>query len=535
MNVHGAKGSIKNRIYQFWLIRIWRKKQKKRKEEALLRKRRLIETRKKIIEEVVGQRETKRWKLSKTPIALGKKEGIVVKLFPVGKRPDKVVEVVEEKPKVGIGVGQELDKKLEKLEKETTKVVSQVGIEIKKEVEPEKLEAKKKKLEQELYKIEILQKEYQQVKRKNPKLSNIALIKEGKIKQMVVGVQTLESAEQMCKKELSRVETALQSIRKVEKKEVQEILKETKKRDPEKLQEGTKIENSSMKQKPVDSNLKRSVVMGAVAGGTLIVFPVLFQKSMQKKSQMEEKRNSNSQLKTLNQPVQNEKSIESKNEKSSNQKKSNERKSLKLKIYRSRLEASKEAEILIKAELERQKNYLHRMNEKIEQVDISKKVEYRFQGLHHLLGQVLTFTLGVLTIPFSKHRIFGTALGLTLIGNSIRGMRNSLRLKEEQRVYIEWKDFTQHIYNEQLALKQLNTMVVTSLQEIKELKEDVEMEFYGKIPFDEYDKMKTKLEAIELKLLEKQKQIIAVEEQLQKVEEKNKVKVKKMQEIKRQP
>ena len=85
-----------------------------------------------------------------------------------------------------------------------------------------------------------------------------------------------------------------------------------------------------------------------------------------------------------------------------------------------------------------------------------------------------------------------------------------------------------------MALKQLNNMVVDSLSQVKGLKEDIEREFYGKVSFQEYDEMKTKLEAMELKLLEKQKQIEEMEKQIEKAEEKNKVKVKQMEEIKRQ-
>lgn len=543
MDVHGAKGSVKNRVYQFLLIRLWKDRRKKRKQQALLKKKNLEEMRKKVIEEVVGRRNTQIWKLSKPPQVFNKKEGVIVTLFPLGKKPDKVIEVVEEKPKVGIGKDTELEKKLKTLEKETTKVVSQVDVEVKKkELEPEKLETKREKLEQDLYKIEILQKEYQQVKKGNPNLSHIALTKNENIKKMAVNVQTLEQAEMVCKEELARVEMALKSVEQIEKKDSKQEEKpsfkeETKKNNLEKPLETVKIEKSTIQQKPVDSNVKRGIIMGGIAGGTLIVFPALLQRSIEQKHKKEENNISKSNVGTeSNKEFAHKKAIGNQNERLNIKKETNEakEKNSKLKLYRSKLEASKDAEILIKAELERQKNYLRRMNEKIDQVDISRRIEYRFRGLHHLLGQVLTFTLGIFTIPFSRHRIFGTALGLTLIGNSIRGMRNSLKVSKEQTVYIEWKDFTKQIYNERLALKQLDTMVVTSLKEIKELKKDVETEFYGKVSFEEYEKMKSKLEVMELKLLEKQKQIIEVEEQLQKTEEKNKVKIKEMKEIRRQ-
>ena len=70
----GAKGSVKNRIYQFWLIRMWRKRRKKKKEEQLFRRKQLEEKQKRVIEEVIGVRDTRKWKLSPVPTALCKKE-----------------------------------------------------------------------------------------------------------------------------------------------------------------------------------------------------------------------------------------------------------------------------------------------------------------------------------------------------------------------------------------------------------------------------------------------------------------------------
>lgn len=532
----GAKGSVKNRIYQFWLIRMWRERRKKRKEEQLLRRRRLMELQKKVIEEVIGVRDTRTWKLSKPPIALQKKEGVVVTIFPIGKKPDKVIKVVEEKPKVGIGEDFELEKKLAKIETETTIVVAKVKQDMRPSA-PEDLEKKKKKLEQDLHQIEKLQIEYQTVTKKNPKLLNITLIKNTKNKVTVKdSVRTLEKAEIICKQELERVEKALKSSVTLDitgKKDNKQDWSENQNNHSNETTKSTNIKSNSKNRTSFDT-IKTGAVVATVAGGTLIAFPALLQRSFQNKKEKKkpiEKGDSNKKAAIKNNSV---KTRELENEQlftTKENKKASEENNPKLKLYRSKLESSKEAEIIIKAELERQKNYLKRLNEKIGKVDVSKRVEYRFKGIHRLLEHVLTFALGVFTIPFSRHRIFGTALGLTLIGNSIRGIRNSLKPTKEEQVYIEWKDFTKVIYSEQIALKQLDNMVVDSLSQIKGLKEDIEREFYGKISFQEYDEMKTKLEAMELKLIEKQKQIEEMEEQLEKAEEKNKVKVKQMKEM----
>ncbi len=536
----GAKGSVKNRVYQFWLIRIWREKRKKRKEAQLLKRKQLLESQKKVIEEVVGVRDRRRWKLSKAPAILQKKEGIVVQLSPVGKKPDRVIEIIEEKPKVGIGEEVQLEKKLAQIETETTVVVAKAKQDMK-PTAPEDLEKKKKKLEQDLHRIEMLQIEYQTIAKKVPKRLNTTLVRDiNKKRTLQDNVKILEETEIICKQELERVEKALKNSTVLNMKENTKSKNENpspldnqKNRSRERIETPTK-ELPSTNQ----ISLKTSAIVATAAGGTLIAFPALFQKSLQsnRKDKSDKKKNNGE---TVNRNISTGKKIDignkvpaTKTENENN--KLEEKKSPKLKLYRSKLELSKEAEIIIKAELERQKNYLKRLNEKIGKVDVTRRIEYHFKGIHRLLEHVLTFALGIFTIPFSKKRIFGTALGLTLIGNSIRGIRNSLKPTKEAHVYIEWKDFAKAIYGEQMVLKQLNNMVIDSLTQVKGLKEDIEREFYGKVSFQEYDEMRTKLEAMELKLLEKQKQIEEMEKQLEKAEEKNKVKVKQMEEMKRQ-
>lgn len=531
----GAKGSVKNRVYQFWLIRIWREKRKKRKEAQLLKRKQLIESQKKVIEEVVGVRDRRQWKLSKAPAILRKKEGIVVQLSPVGKKPNRVIEIIEEKPKVGIGEEVQLEKKLAQIETETTVVVAKAKQDMK-PTAPEDLEKKKKKLEQDLHRIEMLQIEYQTIAKKDPKRLNTTLVRDINKKRTIQdNVRVLEETEIICKQELERVEKALKNSAVLNTKE--NIKSKNENPSPLENQKNHSHERIETPTKELPStnqaSLKTGVVVATVAGGTLIAFPALLQRSLQSKETNKSYKVKNNG-ETVNRNISTGKKADIGNKAPATKKenkKLEEEKNSKLKLYRSKLELSKEAEIIIKAELERQKNYLKRLNEKIGKVDVTRRIEYHFRGIHRLLEHVLTFALGIFTIPFSKKRIFGTALGLTLIGNSIRGIRNSLKPAKETHVYIEWKDFAKAIYSEQMALKQLNNMVVDSLSQVKGLKEDIEREFYGKVSFQEYDEMRTKLEAMELKLLEKQKQIEEMEKQLEKAEEKNKVKVKQMERI----
>ena len=80
MHGRGAKGSVKDRIYQFWLIQLFLKRKKKKQKKQELKQKRLEERRKKIYQEMFEVEEN-HWKLSKAPTVFQKKEGIKVTLF----------------------------------------------------------------------------------------------------------------------------------------------------------------------------------------------------------------------------------------------------------------------------------------------------------------------------------------------------------------------------------------------------------------------------------------------------------------------
>lgn len=602
MHGRGAKGSVKDRIYQFWLIQLFLKRKKKKQKKQELKQKRLEERRKKIYQEMFEVEEN-HWKLSKAPTVFQKKEGIKVTLFPFGKKPDKVIEVLEEKKKVGI----EETKEEKEIKKELTEFVYKTEVIVKdtkekaekKVKEPKEAKEMKNALESNLSQIEILKKEYQTIIKRNPKAENTIVTVEPFKKQMAsISMAKLSETEKICKEELKRVEEVLVAIPIITETEEQKKSEETlnleseKKKSEEKSKIEEKNKNTKQKEQPsiekkilrqgnqsirekenivnnqetlgslekvkennvkenqnvsiidkvvIDGPIQKGITTIAVAGGTLIAFPALLQsilnnKEKQKTKSEKKEKNENSDTNS-NKSMQGDKDVnkeKSKNEKQEKEKKEkldNERKEKKLKLYRNKLEASKEAEILIKSELQRQKDYLKKLDEKIGKLEISVRTQYRFRGIQHLITNVLKFAIGVFTIPFSRKRIFGTAIGLALIGNSIRGIRNSFRTEKNRISYIELKDFSKAIYSEQMALLKTKHLIVDSLDQLKDLKTELEEQYYGKISFDEYDEMLNKLNSIEQTLIIKQKEIITLEESLTKAEEKNKVKVKQIEEM----
>lgn len=539
MHGRGAKGSMKDRIYQFWLISLFLEKKKKRKQQKLLKKKRKEEEKKKWERELFYNQKRNSWKLSKSPAIFRKKEGIIVTLYPIGKKPDKVVEVIEKKS-VGIAPVQETEKGMIVI---AAKVVKEACEELeKKPKEKKEWEDKNNKLKQHLEKIEVLKKQYQTVLKKKPKVANsIEKVPNDQRKTTFKkSMLELEQVERLCKQEISHIEKVLLSpVLKPERKQPI-VTPETKNFEKERIaklnpnvlehqQENKKVAVQMPKKiVPTHSTAKeiknKKASLMVLAGGTVVAFPALLQAGLNQKkvsSEMKKQNNPKSQPKKreidLNQKTQN------------NEKEQKTKKRLKLKLYKNKLQASKESEILIQSEIKRQKDYLKHLNEKVSKLNITVKKKYHFRGLHHVISNVLKFTLGILTIPFSRKKVFGTIVGITLINNSIRGLKNSFKKEEEQIPYIQFKDLSNMIYSEKMAILRTKDLIVDSLNQLTDLKNELETEFYGKVSFAEYEEMKLKIASIEETLVQKQKEVLEAQNNLEKVEEKNKVKMKKME------
>lgn len=574
----GAKGSVKNRIYQFWLIHLFLEKKKKRKQQKLLKKKQKEEAKKKWERELFyNQGQKKKWKLSKSPSIFRKKEGLVISLYPIEKKTDKVIAVVE-KRKIGIVPKEDIQRKLTQITISSIKTIETVKKEVPRQSkEKSSLENQNNQLKGQLKQIKKLQNQYQSIVKKKPKASKLIVTIPNINKKIKVETTMAELAqiESLCRQKIKYVEMELSSTI-IEKKENLAIIKEeikffppnlkktetaSKKLSEENIEikiaklktEDTQMRGSKKAQEKVISDslssknkIENKIKMGmkaknktsvfVLAGGTLIAFPALIQlgtfhkKKISKKKAIEKEE----PLSEINYGIKREQganNIELEEFLKKTEIVQEEKENLRLKLYKTKLHASKEAEILIQSEINKQRDYLKYLNEKVNTLDITVKKKYHFKGIHHLVANVLKLTLGIFTIPFSRKKIFGTVVGITLINNSIRGLKNSFR-KEEQVSYIQFKDLSKMIYSEKVALIKTRELIIDSLRQLVDLKNELENQFYGKVPYQEYEQMKDKIEAIEKTLLNKQKEIEKAQDNLEKVEEKNKVKAKRLQEKK---
>jgi len=472
MRGQGAKGSIKNRIYQFWLIKLFLKRKAKIKEQRELKEKLKLEKLEKRKREVLEafREEKPKYILSKTPELFNKKDGIKITLYPLGRKPDRIIEIYEPKRKVGIApedLKVSNNKELKQNDNITTK---DIRIELKTDdkLKDQSLKSQNNKNKNQYQGIDCI---------------NLG-IGQGKFRlekgNALVQNNFLSKLETINDEKINAIPTVFKS-------------------------------NNVAPIHTLTNHQINNPSIIAVSGGTAIVLPSLIQKVLQL--------------------TPNETKIDSKKKTSENDKskKIKEQETTRLKLYKQKLEASKEAEILIKSEIKRQKDYLRQLEEKVKKLDITIKTKYHFEGINKLIGNIFKFALGILTIPFSKNKIFGTMIGVTLINNSIRGIKNSFKKNEKKISYIEFNRFSKTIFNEKMALIKTKDLVVDSLSQIKDLKSDLEYQFYGKVSYDDYEEMKLKLEVIEQYLISRKKEIDSVQDSLERIEEKSLVKMKRLE------
>lgn len=171
------------------------------------------------------------------------------------------------------------------------------------------------------------------------------------------------------------------------------------------------------------------------------------------------------------------------------------------------------------------KNYLddinlivNKMNEEVDKVTKNVKEVTKSEGYGRVIASALKVATGILTLPLSNVNIFNIALGSALINKGIKGLKRGLDTKKEIIIDYDYEDLTNKIKNTKDKLNFTNNMIKDSLYQIKELKK------YNTLTEDNLNM----LERLEINLNSKLKEIESINKKLNKQDEKNKVKIKKI-------
>ena len=173
-----------------------------------------------------------------------------------------------------------------------------------------------------------------------------------------------------------------------------------------------------------------------------------------------------------------------------------------------------EKEIKITSEI------VEKMNKEVDKVTKEISEVTKITGYGRMIKSCASIATGVLTLPFSGlSNIFNIALGTSLINRGLRGVRKGLDTKSEIKVDYKYEDLSKKIHETKDKVDLTSTLIKDSLYQISEIKKST---YLG------VDNLKI-LENLEKDLNDKLKEIDAINNTLNKQEERNKIKIRKVE------
>ena len=164
-------------------------------------------------------------------------------------------------------------------------------------------------------------------------------------------------------------------------------------------------------------------------------------------------------------------------------------------------------------ELVEQRKILNDIKSRVDKLEVVNIPQIRISGYGRMFASLLRVAAGIVTVPLSKKRIFGIALGTALINRGLRGLRQGLTVEQRVETTIKYEDLEREIINCKDKLEYTNLMLLDSIEQVDKLKKEFHDKFEKYIylipeykdAMDKLDNLKKKLEQkhIEVKTIDK--------------------------------
>ena len=190
-------------------------------------------------------------------------------------------------------------------------------------------------------------------------------------------------------------------------------------------------------------------------------------------------------------------------------------------------------EELIKKELMNQESIVNEMYSKASYLNKETYKTTMYVGKGKLLSSVFKIALGMLTIPLSKRKIMGYAVGATLINKGLKDLNNNYEKKEKIVVNVKYEDISNKLSEITDILDYTNKVLDNSLSEIGKLKYNFKNEYskYSNV-LPNYDESLNKLDLLEVSIKNNQKKVKSLYKSVDNEKELNNKKMQKVKEIK---
>lgn len=181
-------------------------------------------------------------------------------------------------------------------------------------------------------------------------------------------------------------------------------------------------------------------------------------------------------------------------------------------------ETEKEINDLVK----KQNNEIEKLKKRVEKAKIESKQRIHFRGMSKMVLNFSKMTIGFMAFTKFKNPGVGLVLGAVLINNSIRGLRNALRLNKRRILYYKYTDITNEIIKQKSTINVARKLFDDSIKQITLFKSEFLVKFQddlSKIP--EFGEILDKVDLVEKEIRQKQEVIKENEKKVEELEEKN--------------
>lgn len=185
-----------------------------------------------------------------------------------------------------------------------------------------------------------------------------------------------------------------------------------------------------------------------------------------------------------------------------------------------KIQMIKNTNIKLKDEINVTKEAVLKMNKEVSKVTKEITEVTKVTGYARMIKSCLSVATGILTLPFSKVNIFNITLGSALINKGLKGLRKGLETKSEIKIDYKYEDLSNKIKATKDKAKLAELLITDSLDQINMIKKDVS--------YIDSESLES-LMKLEKNLLEKLNEIKGINNKLTKQEEKNKIKLKKVE------
>ena len=186
----------------------------------------------------------------------------------------------------------------------------------------------------------------------------------------------------------------------------------------------------------------------------------------------------------------------------------------------------------VKYELEQQKKIVDEMYSKASLIDqeLIKTTEYI--GKRKILSSLFRITAGMLTINYSDKKLFGIALGATLINRGLKDLNKSYEKREKIKINLKYEDLTNKLNSVSDLLSYTSLMLIDSMNEVNKLKANFMNEYkeYSNI-LPNYNDTLNMLDDLSNKIKENQEKLSKMNKKVEQEKEMNQKKLVKVKEL----